>query len=95
VSPAASTSSSFSHTASTSAASPKPLSPHKAIDLATHAYELARKPHVEGIRDQSMRMGNQKKKKGVVGEWVMYAALWVMCEFPHFPLSAATFFFSI
>ena len=44
----------------------------EAVSKAAKAYVNLRKPRVEKILDQAKRMGDQKKKKGVVAEWFMY-----------------------
>ena len=48
----------------------------EAVQSALQQYEAVRKPHVERILDAAIRMGDQKRKKGVIEEWVTYIVLY-------------------
>ncbi|KAI9826908.1 MAG: hypothetical protein M1832_005847 [Thelocarpon impressellum] len=56
-------------------------SPLPAIKDATASYTGIRKPRVEAILDVALRVSGSKHKKGVIGEALMYAGMWAMCNF--------------
>ena len=54
---------------------------HDAIRLSGEQFCKIRKPRVEAILDASSRMSDQKKAKGLVGEWMTYLFMWGMLTF--------------
>jgi 2-polyprenyl-6-methoxyphenol hydroxylase-like FAD-dependent oxidoreductase len=72
----------FQHPPSSSKKQVSPSSTFKMqIQAAITAFQTIRKPRVERILDFSRRMGNRKKKMGLVGEWMTYFIMWVLCAF--------------
>lgn len=54
------------------------LSQSEAIPLALKKYEEIRKPRVTAIQERSKRMGDMKRKKGLLEEWMTYFFIWLM-----------------
>ena len=55
-----------------------PESESEAIDLATKQYFELRQPRVKRIMDRAKQMGDAKRKKGLVEEWLTYLILWII-----------------
>ena len=53
------------------------------ISLALKQYAELRKPRVERIAERAKMMGDMKRKKGMVEEWVTYFFIWVMGVLPR------------
>lgn len=51
-----------------------------AVDLAIKQYFEIRWPRVKRIADRAKQMGDMKRKRGVILEWLTYLLLWVMGE---------------
>jgi len=52
-----------------------------AIRSATKMYCTLRKPRVERIADCAKRIGDKKRKKGILEEWMAYFFIWLMGKF--------------
>ena len=48
-----------------------------AIKLTAESFCQLRMPRVQRISDYAKRLGDQKRKKNLMGEWVMYAFIWL------------------
>ncbi|KAI9748200.1 MAG: hypothetical protein M1835_001864 [Candelina submexicana] len=59
-----------------------PQTEAEAFRLATKVYTTIRKPRVEAILDYARKMGDMKRKKGIIEEWLMYGFLWVLLHLP-------------
>ncbi|KAI4216369.1 MAG: hypothetical protein LQ351_001379 [Letrouitia transgressa] len=53
-----------------------------AIDLAIKQYFEIRWPRVKRIADRAKKMGDMKRKRGIIMEWLTYLILWVMGMLP-------------
>ena len=53
-------------------------SKENAIRLATKQYVDVRKPRVKRIADRAKQMGDMKRKKGLLEEWITYFFIWLM-----------------
>src|SRR5438046_535656 len=51
------------------------------IQAAIVAFQKIRKPRVEYMLDFSRRISNRKKKMSIVGEWITYFFMWLLCTF--------------
>ena len=66
------------HTAAPQAGSLASSEYSKAIDLASEKYFEFRKPRVKRIADRAKQMGDTKRKKGILLEWLTYFIIWLM-----------------
>ena len=64
----------------TSSPAYSPTDEGTAVLTASKQFQDLRKPRVEAILDGARRMGDNKKGKGVVGEWLMYAFIWAFIK---------------
>ncbi|KAL9129342.1 MAG: hypothetical protein Q9217_002180 [Psora testacea] len=54
----------------------------EAIRCALSQYERIRKPRVKRVVDRAKQMGDHKRTKGLLEEWLTYGAIWVMGKLP-------------
>ncbi|KAL8631482.1 hypothetical protein Q9189_002811 [Teloschistes chrysophthalmus] len=59
-----------------------PATPGEAIDQASKKYFEIRKPRVKRIVHRAKQMGDTKRKKGRVEEWITYLILWIIGKLP-------------
>ena len=55
----------------------KTISDQEAIRLAAKSYCKIRMPRAKKISDYTKRLGDMKRKKGFMGEWMMYTFIWL------------------
>ncbi|KAL8768228.1 MAG: hypothetical protein Q9209_005457 [Squamulea sp. 1 TL-2023] len=55
----------------------------EAVDQASKQYFEMRQPRVKKITDRAKQMGDMKRKKGLLEEWLTYLILWIIGE-PYF-----------
>lgn len=70
--------------AGTSTADAPAMTQTQAIDLASKAYFRLRAPRVKRIRDHAKTRGDMKRKKGFIGEWILYFFIWLFSKLIHF-----------
>lgn len=68
------------HVSSQAEPMPTPAVKKKAIIHAAEAYCKLRKPRVKRIADRAKAIGDMKRKKGFVGEWLTYFFIWLLGE---------------
>ncbi|KAL8691573.1 MAG: hypothetical protein Q9218_003233 [Villophora microphyllina] len=57
---------------------PIPATVGEAVDQASKKYFEIRKPRVKRIVDRAKQMGDTKRKKGFIEEWLTYFILWII-----------------
>ena len=55
----------------------KTSSDEEAIQLASRSYCQIRMPRLKRISDYAKSLGNMKRKKGILSEWMMYFFIWL------------------
>ncbi|OAP59673.1 hypothetical protein AYL99_06971 [Fonsecaea erecta] len=57
------------------------MTEENAIRLASEQYCEIRKPHVEAILDGAIKIEMRRSTAGILTEYAMYTAMWIMCKF--------------